>query len=137
MSTRFRVLVAALAVAWMGVPLAAHHSFAVEYDVKKPVAFSGVVTKVEWTNPHMRVYVDATDAAGVVTNWNLELGSPNSIVRKGWGKDDLKVGDKVNIKAYGGREILTRACMDTITLADGRSLFVSAAPGTPGAPSAP
>ena len=136
MRTQFRVLVAALAVAWMGVPLAAHHSFAVEYDVKKPVAFSGVVTKVEWTNPHMRVYVDVTDAAGVATNWNLELGSPNSIVRKGWGKDDLKAGDKVNIKAYGGREILTRACMDTITLADGRSLFVGAAPGSPGAPDA-
>ena len=137
MSTRFRVVIAALAVALMGVPLSAHHSFAVEYDIKKPVAFSGVVTKVEWTNPHMRVYVDVTDAAGKVTNWNLELGSPNSIVRKGWGKDDLKAGDKVNFKAYGGREILTRACMDTITLADGRSLFVGAAPGSPGAPDAP
>ena len=133
MRTQVGVLVAALAVACLGVPVTAHHSFAVEYDVKKPVAFSGVVTKVEWTNPHMRVYVDATDAAGVVTSWNLELGSPNSIVRKGWGKDDLKVGDKVNIKAYGGREILTRACMDTITLADGRSLFVGTAPGAPGA----
>jgi hypothetical protein len=137
MRTQFGVLVAVLTIACLGAPLAAHHSFAVEYDIKKPVAITGVVTKVEWTNPHMRVYVDVTDPSGVVTNWNLELGSPNSIVRKGWGKNDLKVGDKVNVKAYGGREILTRACMDTITLADGRSLFVGAAPGTPGAPVEP
>jgi len=134
MRSHFRVLVAAAAVAWMAVPLAAHHSFAVEYDIKKPVALAGVVTKVESTNPHMRVYVDVTDDKGAVTTWNLEMGSPNSIVRKGWGKDDLKAGDKVNFKAYGGREILTRACMDAITLADGRSLFVGANAGTPGAP---
>jgi hypothetical protein len=133
MRTQFGCLVAVLSVACLGVPVVAHHSFAVEYDIKKPVALSGVVTKVEWTNPHMRVYVDVTDSAGVVTNWNLELGSPNSIVRKGWGKNDLKAGDMVSFKAYGGREILTRACMDAITLADGRELFVGAAPGTPGA----
>ena len=134
MRTQFGVVVAALSIACLGVTVSAHHSFAVEYDIKKPVSLSGVVTKIEWTNPHMRVYVDVTDSAGVVTNWNLELGSPNSIVRKGWGKNDLKAGDKVSFKAYGGREILSRACLDTITLADGRALFVAAVAGTPGAP---
>jgi hypothetical protein len=134
---QFGVIAATFVITCLGAPLAAHHSFAVEYDVDKPVALSGVVTKVEWTNPHMRVYVNVTDGSGVVTNWNLELGSPNSIARRGWGKNDLKAGDKVSFKAYGGREILSRACLDTITLADGRSLFVGAAPGTPGAPGAP
>ena len=133
MRTHFRLLAAAAVVACLGVPLAAHHSFAVEYDINKPVSLVGVVTKVEWTNPHMRVYVDVADAAGVVTNWNLELGSPNSIARKGWGKHDLKAGDKVSFKAFGGREIMSRACLDTITLADGRSLFVGTAPGAPNA----
>jgi hypothetical protein len=137
MRTQFGAFAAILLIACLGVTVAAHHSFAVEYDIKKPVSLNGVVKKIEWTNPHMRVYVDVTDSTGVVTTWNLELGSPNSIVRKGWGKNDLKAGDKVIVKAYGGREILTRACMDTITLADGRSLFVGAAPGSPGAPDAP
>jgi hypothetical protein len=130
MRTQFGLVVVVLSIACLGVRVSAHHSFAVEYDIKKPVALSGVVTKIEWTNPHMRVYVDVTDSAGVVTNWNLELGSPNSIVRKGWGRNDLKAGDKVSFKAFGGREILTRACLDTITLASGRELFVGAVEGT-------
>ncbi|MBI2185838.1 MAG: hypothetical protein HYU37_01800 [Acidobacteria bacterium] len=113
-------------------PLAAHHSFEVEYDARKPIEGTGVISKVEWTNPHMRVYIDVTDEKGVVTSWNLELGSPNSVLRRGWTRADLKVGDNVSFKGYGGRKILTRAVADSITLSDGRAFT-----GASGAPDAP
>jgi hypothetical protein len=117
----------------LGAPAFAHHSFAVEYDKEKPVEGTGVISKVEWTNPHMRVYVDCTDEKGVVTTWNLELGSPNSVIRRGWKPSDLKQGAKISFKGYGGRTVLTRAAADVLTLADGRSFAgASGAPdGTP------
>jgi hypothetical protein len=120
MTLALRPIAAAFIVVGLVVPVAAHHSFEVEYDRNKPVSGAGVVTKVEWTNPHMRVYVDAPDDKGVVTTWNLELGSPNSVLRRGWTRNDLKPGDKISFKAYGGRKVLTRAVADAITLADGR-----------------
>jgi hypothetical protein len=113
----------------LGAPAFAHHSFAVEYDKEKPVVGTGVISKVEWTNPHMRVYVDCTDDKGVVTTWNLELGSPNSVIRRGWKPSDLKQGAKISFKGYGGRKVLTRAAADVLTLADGRSFA-----GASGAP---
>jgi hypothetical protein len=125
------VLVAAFAL-FFTPPVVAHHSFAVEYDVAKPVEGTGVISKVEWTNPHMRVYVDVTDANGVVTTWNLELGSPNSVVRRGWTRKDIKPGDKISFKGYGGRTVLTRSVADSIMLPDGRSF--SGASGAPDAP---
>jgi hypothetical protein len=105
----------------------------VEYDKEKPVEGTGVISKVEWTNPHMRVYVDCTDDKGVVTTWNLELGSPNSVIRRGWKPSDLKQGAKISFKGFGGRKVLTRAAADVLTLADGRSFAgASGAPdGTP------
>jgi hypothetical protein len=124
------VLIGSLLAATASV--AAHHSFAVEYDAKKPVSGSGVISKVEWTNPHMRVYIDVVDASGAVTTWNMELGSPNSVLRRGWTKNDLKVGDKVSFKGYGGRTVLTRSVVDSLTLPDGRTFA-----GASGAPDAP
>src|SRR5262245_60750916 len=84
-----RILTAVLGIiACLASPAFAHHSFSTEYDGTKKVKLTGVVTNVAWTNPHMRVYVDVTDANGKVTNWNLELTSPNSVRRQGWGKND-------------------------------------------------
>ena len=129
MKPTFRILAFALAWACVAAPAFAHHSFAVEYDKEKPVAGTGVLSKVEWTNPHMRIYVDSTDDKGVVTTWNLELGSPNSVLRRGWKPSDLRPGQKVSFKGYGGRKVLTRAAADVLTLADGRSFT-----GASGAP---
>lgn len=131
MRTNVGILAVAFALVGVSAPAVAHHSFEVEYDPKKPVEGAGVITKVEWTNPHMRVYVDVTDDKGVVTNWNLEMGSPNSVIRRGWTRSDLKVGEKVSFKGYGGRTVLTRSVADSITLADGRSFA-----GASGAPDA-
>ena len=119
MQTRFVTLVAGLGLCWLAAPVGAHHSFSGEYDEEKPVEGTGVVTKVEWTNPHMRVYVDVTDDQGVVTAWNLELGSPNSVLRRGWLRSDLKPGDQISFTGYGGKAVLTRSVADSITLADG------------------
>ena len=129
MTRKLGVLVAAVGLFCLAVPVSAHHSFEVEYDPRKPVEGAGVVAKVEWTNPHMRVYVDVKDAKGVVTTWNLELGSPNSVLRRGWTRNDLKVGDKISFKGFGGRVVLTRSVADAITLADGRPF--TGASGTP------
>jgi uncharacterized protein DUF6152 len=133
MKTTFGILAAAFALFGLAATATAHHSFAVEYDKEKPVEGTGVVSKVEWTNPHMRVYVDCTDDKGVVTTWNLELGSPNSVIRRGWKPSDLKQGAKISFKGFGGRKVLTRAAADVLTLADGRSFAgASGAPdGTP------
>lgn len=120
MQTRLVMLVAGFGLCCLAVPVGAHHSIGGEYDQEKPVAGTGVVTKVEWTNPHMRVYVDVTDDNGVVTMWNLELGSPNSVLRRGWTRNDLKPGDQISFTGYGGRAVLTRSVADSITLADGR-----------------
>ena len=129
MSKKLRMLATCFGVLVLVPPLMAHHSFEVEYDPRKPVEGTGIVSKVEWTNPHMRVYVDVTDPMGVVTTWNLELGSPNSVLRRGWTRSDLKAGDKISFKGFGGRVVLTRSVADAITLADGRP-FTGAA-GTP------
>ena len=134
MNAKIGALLAAAGLVCMTAPLLAHHSFANEYDVNKPVSGTGVISKVEWTNPHMRVYVDVTDEKGTVTTWNLELGSPNSVVRRGWKPADLKTGEKISFKGFGGRAVLTRAAADTLTLADGRSF--AGASGSPDAPGA-
>lgn len=112
----------------LGIPAAAHHSFSLEYDVKKPITFQAVVTKVEWTNPHARVYVDVTDANGAVVNWNLELASPSALSRNGWTSKSLKAGDKVKVEGFEGRGAGThRANASSMVTADGRSLFSGSA----------
>jgi len=110
----------------------AHHSFAIEYDATKPIEGTGTIQKVEWTNPHMRIYIDVAEPDGSITTWNLEMGSVNSIQRRGWKPSDLKAGLKVSFKGYAGRQIRTRAAIDVITLPDGRVFKgASAAPDAP------
>ena len=104
-----------LLVLFLAAPAFAHHGFDTEYDASKRVKHSGVVTQVAWTNPHMRVYVDVTGPDGKVTNWNLELTSPNTIRRRGWGPNDLKPGDKVTFEGYAGKVVESRGSLSIIT----------------------
>jgi DNA/RNA endonuclease YhcR with UshA esterase domain len=112
----------------LAVPVAAHHSWTVEYDGKKPVTVKGTVSKVEWTNPHTHIYVDARDASGTVTTWNFEMASTLSLERGGWSRKTLPVGTEVTVGGYGGRAETTRAIANSIVTAEGKSLFVA----TPG-----
>ncbi len=127
-TARIQVLAIILGMLGSGVTTAAHHSFSLEYDASKPVALQGVVTKVEWTNPHARVYIDVTGPNGAVATWNLELASPSALSRNGWSSKSLKAGDKVKVEGFEGRGADThRANASSIILPDGRSLFSGSA----------
>ena len=135
MRTKLGILAAGLGLFGLSVTAVAHHGFDTEYDAKKKVALSGVVTKVEWLNPHMRVYIDVTDASGKVIPWNLEMTSPNSVVRQGWGKNSLLPGDKVTFTGYGGKVVETRGSLLSIKkLDDGRELFIAGGPEVENSP---
>ena len=98
--TRLAMGVAGIAILLAGMPTAlAHHSFAAEFDANKPMKLTGLVTKIEWQNPHTFFYIDVTDqAGGKVTNWAIELGSPNGLMRSGWTRNTLKIGDIVSVE---------------------------------------
>jgi hypothetical protein len=81
----------------------AHHSFSAEYDIHKPIAMTGTITSVEWQNPHTWFYLDVKDDGGNVTNWGMELASPNLLIRNGWTRSTLKAGDVVTVDGYGAK----------------------------------
>ena len=101
----------------------AHHSFAAEFDRNLPVNVTGTVTKVEWMNPHARFYVDAKDDAGKVVNWDFELASPNGLMRRGWNRNSMKIGDTVTVTGFRAKNNPAVGNASTVTLADGKKLF--------------
>ena len=108
-------------------PALAHHSFSGEYDSTKPITLTGKVTKVEWTNPHARFYIDVKADDGKTTNWNLELASPNVLKRQGWASNSLKEGDTVTVEGSLARSGANMANARVVTLADGSRVFARAA----------
>ena len=115
------VLCAALLLS--AVPLVAHHSFAAEYANNKPIKFSGKVTKVEWLNPHIYVYVDVKDNSGSTVNYAVEGGAPNGLFRQGWRKDTLKVGDTLSIEGFLAKDGSNTVNARTWLLPDGKKVF--------------
>lgn len=107
----------------LALPLRAHHSFAAEYDEKKPITLTGSVTKLEWMNPHARFYVDVKDASGKVTNWEFELANLNALIRRGWTRTSLKPGDVITVDGYLAKDGSPLVNTKSVTLSDGRKVF--------------
>ena len=124
------VLAVAAVVAAAGVPAIAHHSFAAEFDAKQPITLKGTVTKVEWMNPHTYFYLDVTEANGSVTNWGLEMGSPNGLMRAGWTRNTMKVGDKVAVEGSLAKDGSPTGNARSVTMAStGQRLFAASSQG--------
>lgn len=122
-----RLVVVAAGVLAAVLQVWAHHSGAAVFDPDKPINLTGTVTSVEWVNPHAHFYMDVKDAAGKVTNWNLELASPNVLVRNGWKRTSVKAGDVVTITGQQARDNTKFGIANTIVFPDGRKLnFMSA-----------
>jgi hypothetical protein len=100
-----------------------HHSFAAEYDRDKPVELTGTVTKVEWTNPHARIYIDVKDETGKAVNWDFELGPPNGLMRQGWNRNSLREGHVVTIKGFLSKDQEHVANARSVFLPDGRQVL--------------
>jgi hypothetical protein len=109
----------------------AHHSFGVEYDVNQPITLTGVLTKIEWTNPHSHVYLDVKDDKGNVVNWQLEGYPPTALHRMGWKRDvTIKVGDTITVFAWRARDGGSSAHSREITLPNGEKMFFGPPAGT-------
>ena len=107
----------------------AHHSFAAQYDRNKPATLNGPVTKIDWINPHARFFVDSKDASGKVVNWEVELAAPAMLLRRGWTRNSLKVGETVTVNgslAKDGSNLLNAM---TVTLSDGKKIFAGSSGG--------
>jgi uncharacterized protein DUF6152 len=119
----FGILVVGFGLLCSGASVAAHHAFSSEYDEKKEVTLKGTVSKVEWTNPHARFFIDVVNQDKTVTTWSFELASPNSLTRSGWGRHTLTVGDAITATGYVAKSGKSMASTRSVTLADGKSLF--------------
>lgn len=121
---RFEVGVLAVALTCCTTPLRAHHSFGAEYDANKPVTVTGVVTKIEWTNPHSFIYLDGKDGKGSVVSWKWEGYPPNVLYRNGWNKDvTMKAGDTITVFGWRARDGTNWAHSREITLSDGKKMI--------------
>ena len=124
MKTKTSFGLAAAVVISAAVPTLAHHSFAAEFDAKKPVKLQGTVTKMEWINPHAWIYLDVKNTDGSVTNWMVEAGAPNALLRRGWTKASLLPGTEILVEGYQAKDGANRANGRDITFKDGKKLFV-------------
>ena len=129
------IVAVGLFLALKALPLSAHHAFASEFDAKRPVKFSGTVSKMLWVNPHAWIYVDVKKPDGSVEEWMVEAGTPNTLLRRGFTKQSLLPGTAITVDGYQSKDGSRRANGRDLTLPDGRTLFLGSS-GT-GAPSEP
>ena len=129
MIAKLAVVVAGIGFVVASAPAIAHHSFAAEYDATKPITLKGAVTKIEWTNPHARFYMDVKDDKGTVTNWNLELASPNVLTRQGWTRKSLEIGDHITVEGSLAKDGSKMANARIVTLGNGKRVFAGSSGG--------
>lgn len=129
MRTRSLLLLAP-ALLLAAVPALAHHSFAAEFDAKQPIKVTGTVTKVGWTNPHVWFYIDVKDDTGKVTNWGMEMGGPNGLLRAGWTRHSMKPGDVVTVDGFKARSGNPIGNATSVMMAStGQKLFAGSSQG--------
>jgi hypothetical protein len=138
MRAKLSILAAGFGLLISATPVLAHHSFAAEFDDKQPVTLKGTVTKIDWMNPHIWIYIAAKDDSGKVTQWQCEGGPPNSLTRNGWTKNALKEGDQVTIEGFRAKDATNTCDSRAVKLPDGRKVFSGTADdGGPKAATAP
>ncbi len=131
---KLALVVAGAGLLLAAVPMWAHHAFAAEFDAKKPVKLQGKVTKMEWINPHAWIHLDVKNPDGSVTNWMVEGGTPNTLLRRGFTKDSLLPGTEIVVDGYQAKDGSNRANGRDVTFPDGRKLFIGNAAQGEGAP---
>ena len=130
MSMKLAAVAAGIGVLLSAGAVFAHHSYSAEFDADKPVKVTGVVTKVDWQNPHTLFYIDVKDAAGTVVNWGWEMASPTQLMRAGWTRASMKIGDVVTVEGTRARDGTNYANARVIILTStGKQLFAGSSQG--------
>ena len=120
---KFAVVAAGALMLLASVPAIAHHSFAAEFDATKPIKLTGTVTKIEWMNPHAYFYIDVKEADGKVTNLGMEMGSPNGLMRQGWSRNSMKIGQEVTVEGSRAKDGSNIGNARSVVLEGGQRLF--------------
>jgi hypothetical protein len=130
MKIRFAWIVAATLIVAASAPVLAHHSFAAEFDANKPITLTGSLTKLDWINPHARLFIDVKGSDGKVANWEIELGPPAILMRNGWTKNAVKAGDVLTVAGSLAKDGTNLANARSVTLADGTKVFAGSSAET-------
>ncbi len=121
---RFSAVLGGALLCAAAVPVVAHHSFAAEFDINRPIELEGVVTRMEFSNPHSWLHLEVTTDAGEKQQWQVEGGAPNALIRRGWNRNSIPAGIRVHVEGFQARDRSFRASGREITLPDGSSLFM-------------